>query len=59
MRFLIVFTLIANIAVFAFGQGYLGSIPVDEGRSNRQFSQHMQQLLVIGTPTVDNYETNS
>lgn len=59
MRFFIVFTLIANIALFAFGQGYLGSLPADQGRSYRQFSQHMQQLLVIGKPTVDNYETNS
>lgn len=59
MRFLIVFTLIANIALFVFGQGYLGAIPVDTGRSHKQFTQHLQQLLVIGTPTVENYETNS
>lgn len=61
MRFLLVFTLIVNIALFAFGQGYLGPKPVNDGRSYRQFSQRMQQLLVLGTPTVDNQqnETNS
>lgn len=59
MRFLIVFILIANIALFAFGQGYFGPEPADQGRTLRQFSERMQQQLIIGDPIIDQYETNS
>ncbi len=53
MRFFIVLAIIANLAIFAVGQGYFGSKPVDDGRSNRPFSQRMQQSIELGTPIIN------
>lgn len=48
MRFLFVLVLLANVALLAFGQGFMGPPPSEEGRSPRQLSERNQHVLEFG-----------
>ena len=52
MRFLFFFVLLANVAVLAFGQGFMGPPPSEEGRMPRQLSERNQHIVEFGTPRV-------
>jgi len=50
MRFLFLLLLFANIAVLAFGQGFMGTPPSEEGRTPRQLSERNQHVIQFGEP---------
>ncbi|MDG9969495.1 hypothetical protein N7638_15745 [Achromobacter mucicolens] len=50
MRVLFILILLANLGVFALGQGWLGARPEDEGRDARRFSQELNPGAVTLTP---------
>ena len=49
MRVLFILILLANLGVFALGQGWLGARPEDEGRDARRFSQELNPGAVTLT----------
>lgn len=49
MRFLISFAFIANLALLAYGQGFFGPPPAEQGRDPRPLSQRNQQTVLVGT----------
>lgn len=50
MRFLLSLAVIANLALLAYGQGFFGPPPAEQGRNPRPLSQRNQQSLVVGIP---------
>lgn len=50
MRFLLTLAVIANLALLAYGQGFFGPPPSENGRIPRPLSQRNQQALTLGTP---------
>ncbi|WP_312539847.1 hypothetical protein [Achromobacter mucicolens] len=50
MRVLFILILLANLGVFALGQGWLGARPEDEGRDARRFSQELNPGAVTLSP---------
>ncbi|HEX7386396.1 MAG TPA: hypothetical protein VF285_03845 [Castellaniella sp.] len=50
MRFLLSLAVVANLALLAYGQGFFGPPPAEQGRDPRPLSQRNQQSLVLGTP---------
>lgn len=52
MRFLFFLVLLANVAVLAFGQGFMGTPPSEEGRTPRQLSERNQHILEFGQARV-------
>lgn len=48
MRFLFLLVLLANVAVLAFGQGFMGPPPSNEGRSPRPLSERNQHIVEFG-----------
>ena len=50
MRFLLTLAVIANLALLAYGQGFFGPPPAEQGRTPRPLSQRNQQALVLGAP---------
>ncbi|SIT20869.1 hypothetical protein [Achromobacter sp. MFA1 R4] len=50
MRVLLILILLANLGVYALGQGWLGARPDDEGRDPRRFSQELNPGAVTLTP---------
>ena len=50
MRSLFLIVLLANIALLAFGQGFFGTPPSEEGREHRMLSERNQQAVVLGEP---------
>ena len=48
MRFLFLLVLLANVALLAFGQGFMGPPPSEEGRSPRQLSERNQHVVEFG-----------
>lgn len=50
MRFLLIAAVLANLALFGYGQGFFGPPPVDDGRTPRPLSQRNQHALVLGAP---------
>lgn len=48
MRFLFFLVLLANIAVLAFGQGFMGTPPSEEGRTPRLLSERNQHVVQFG-----------
>ena len=48
MRFLFILVLLANVAVLAFGQGFMGPPPSEEGRTPRQLSERNQHIVEFG-----------
>ncbi|MFC4298736.1 MAG: hypothetical protein WBF84_15875 [Castellaniella sp.] len=50
MRFLLILAVIANLALLAYGQGFFGPPPAEQGRTPRPLSQRNQQMLTLGAP---------
>jgi len=50
MRFLLSLAVVANLALLAYGQGFFGPPPAEQGREPRPLSQRNQQSLTLGTP---------
>ncbi|MGB3276951.1 MAG: hypothetical protein WBA82_12240 [Castellaniella sp.] len=50
MRFLLILAVIANLALLAYGQGFFGPPPSEQGRTPRPLSQRNQQMLTLGAP---------
>ncbi|CAM5187162.1 putative protein OS=Castellaniella defragrans OX=75697 GN=HNR28_000182 PE=4 SV=1 [Castellaniella defragrans] len=50
MRFLLSLAVVANLALLAYGQGFFGPPPAEQGREPRPLSQRNQQFLTLGTP---------
>ncbi len=50
MRFLLILAAITNVALLAYGQGFFGPPPSEQGRAPRPLSQRNQQALILGTP---------
>ncbi|WP_322998741.1 hypothetical protein [Castellaniella sp.] len=50
MRFLLTLAVVANLALLAYGQGFFGPPPAEQGRTPRPLSQRGQQALVPSAP---------
>ncbi|CUR66585.1 hypothetical protein ACOTB3_20430 [Achromobacter xylosoxidans] len=50
MRVLFILILLANLGVYAQGQGWLGMRPEDEGRDTRRFTQELNPGAVTLVP---------
>ena len=50
MRFLFLIVLVANVAALAFGQGFFGMPPSEQGRDPRQLSERNQSAVTLGAP---------
>lgn len=50
MRFLLLLILLANGALFIYGQGFFGTPPAEQGRDPRPLSQRNQTAITLGTP---------
>jgi hypothetical protein len=50
MRFLLTLAVVANLALLAYGQGFFGPPPAEQGRTPRPLSQRNQQTLVPSAP---------
>ncbi|MFV0283507.1 MAG: hypothetical protein ACK5JE_06935 [Castellaniella sp.] len=50
MRFLLTLAFIANLALLAYGQGFFGPPPAEQGRTPRPLSERNQQTLTLGAP---------
>lgn len=48
MRFLFLLVLLANVALLAFGQGFMGLPPSEEGRNPRVLSERNQHIVEFG-----------
>ncbi|WP_180984173.1 hypothetical protein [Castellaniella caeni] len=47
MRFLLTLAVVANLALLAYGQGFFGPPPAEQGRTPRPLSQRNQQMLTL------------
>lgn len=54
MRFLFFLVLLANVAVLAYGQGFMGPPPSEEGRTPRRLLERNQHIVEFGTPVLVN-----
>lgn len=52
MRFLFLLIVIANGALFLYGQGFFGTPPAEQGRDPRPLTQRNQAAVTLGTPIV-------
>jgi len=51
MRFLFLLVLIANVAALAWGQGFFGTPPSEQGRQPRQLLQQTgENTVTLGAP---------
>ncbi len=50
MRFLFLLILLVNVAVLAYGQGFMGTPPSEEGRTPRQLLERNQHIVEFGQP---------
>ncbi|MFT0849424.1 hypothetical protein VRY85_01405 [Achromobacter sp. F4_2707] len=48
MRVLFFLVLLANVAVLAYGQGFMGTPPSEQGRTPRQLSERNQHIVELG-----------
>ncbi|NLC36324.1 MAG: hypothetical protein GX772_07760 [Alcaligenaceae bacterium] len=48
MRILFFLVLLANVAVLAFGQGFMGTPPSEQGRTPRLLSERNQHIVEFG-----------
>ncbi|MGB6105318.1 MAG: hypothetical protein WBF88_15865 [Pusillimonas sp.] len=53
MRTLFLIVLLANLGLLAFGQGFFGPPPSEQGREPRMLSERNQQAALLGTPKAD------
>ncbi len=52
MRFLFILVLLANVAVLAYGQGFMGPPPSEDGRTPRMLSERNQHVVELGAPSL-------
>jgi hypothetical protein len=52
MRLLFVFVLLLNLGLLAWGQGFAGARPVDQGRESRMLLERNEQAVGLGQPVV-------
>jgi hypothetical protein len=50
MRFIFLIVFMANVAVLAYGQGFFGTPPSEQGREPRQLSERNQHAITLGKP---------
>lgn len=50
MRFVFLLVLIANVVVLAYGQGFFGTPPSEQGRDPHVLTQRNQQAVIPGEP---------
>ena len=50
MRFIFFLVLFANVAVLAYGQGFMGPPPSENGRTPRLLSERNQHIVKFGEP---------
>lgn len=50
MRLLLLLILLANGALFIYGQGFFGTPPAEQGRDPRPLSQRNQAAITLGAP---------
>lgn len=50
MRVVFFITLIANVALLAWGQGFFGTPPSEQGREPRFLNERNQQAITVGAP---------
>lgn len=50
MRLLFVFVLLLNLGLLAWGQGFVGARPVDQGRESRMLLERNEQAVGLGQP---------
>jgi hypothetical protein len=50
MRFLFLIIVLANVALLAYGQGFFGTPPSEEGRQPRVLSERNQQAITLNPP---------
>jgi hypothetical protein len=50
MRFLFLLVLVANVALLAYGQGFFGVPPNEQGRQPRTLQENHQAAISLGTP---------
>lgn len=51
MRVVFFIALLVNIALLAWGQGFFGTPPSEEGREPRFLNERNQQAITIGSPS--------
>ena len=51
MRVLFLVIVLANLGVLAFGQGFFGPAPAEEGREARHLSERNQHTIQLGQPS--------
>jgi hypothetical protein len=47
MRFLVVLVLLANVGLLAWGQGFFGTPPADQGRERRTLTERNEQSVIV------------
>lgn len=50
MPLLLTLAILVNIALFAFGQGFFGTPPAEQGRDPRPLSQRNQAAITLSPP---------
>jgi len=50
MRFIFFLFVLLNIGLFAYGQGYLGTVPAEVGRSVNPPQPSQPEVITLGTP---------
>lgn len=50
MRFAFLLVLIANVVLLAYGQGFFGTPPAEQGRAHAVLDQRNEQAIIPGEP---------
>ncbi|MER1966768.1 hypothetical protein [Castellaniella sp. GW247-6E4] len=56
MPLLLTLAILVNVALFAFGQGFFGTPPVEQGRDPRPLSQRNQTAITLDPPLATHSE---
>lgn len=57
MRFLLTLAVAANLALLAYGQGFFGPPPAEDGRTPRPLSERSQQAMTLDQPLPPEFTT--
>lgn len=50
MRFIFLLIVIANVVLLAYGQGFFGTPPAEQGREPHHLNERNQQAVIPGEP---------
>ena len=53
MRFLLFLIVVVNVGLFAYGQGYFGVTPSEQGRSAAQYVPVNSDIVTVGEPALN------